>query len=64
MATLKIKDLSDSTELDREAMRAVVGGARGGSQPWQAIAEVFKDTRIVDYPPGVKPRQSPAAKKK
>jgi len=64
MATLKIKDLSDSTELDREAMRAIVGGARGGSQPWQAIAEVFKDRRIVDYPPGVKPRKAPTAKKK
>jgi hypothetical protein len=58
MATLHIKDLSDSTELDREAMRAIVGGARGGSQPWQAIAEVFKDRRLVDYPPGVKPRNA------
>jgi hypothetical protein len=64
MATLHIKDLSDSTELDREAMRAIVGGARGGSQPWQAIAEVFKDRRIVDYPPGVKPRNAaPPARK-
>jgi hypothetical protein len=64
MTTIKIKDLSDSTELDREAMRAIVGGARGGSQPWQAIADVFKDRRIVDYPPGFKPRKAPAASKK
>ncbi|MDB5757282.1 MAG: hypothetical protein JWM30_571 [Burkholderia sp.] len=64
MTTIKIKDLSDSTELDREAMRAIVGGARGGSQPWQAIADVFKDRRIVDYPPGFKPRKAPAAGKK
>jgi hypothetical protein len=64
MATIHIKDLSDSTELDREAMRAIVGGARGGSQPWQAIAEVFKDRRIVDYPPGFKPRTpAPASRK-
>ena len=63
MATLKIKDLSDSTELDREAMRAIVGGARGG-QPWQAIVEVFKDRRIVDYPPGVKPRKAPPSARK
>jgi hypothetical protein len=64
MTTIKIKDLSDSTELDREAMRAIVGGARGGSQPWQAIADVFKDRRIVDYPAGFKPRKAPAASKK
>ena len=64
MATLKIKDLSDSTELDREAMRAIVGGARGGSQPWQAIAEVFREKRLVDYPPGIKPRNAPPAGKK
>jgi hypothetical protein len=64
MATLHIKDLSDSTELDREAMRAIVGGARGGSQPWQAIAEVFKDRRVVDYPPGVKPRNAAPASRK
>lgn len=64
MSTIHIKDLSDSTELDREAMRAIIGGARGGSQPWQAIAEVFRDRRIVDYPPGIKPRQVRPAKGK
>jgi hypothetical protein len=64
MATIHIKDLSDSTELDREAMRAIVGGARGGSQPWQAITEVFREKRLVDYPPGIKPRNAPAAGKK
>jgi hypothetical protein len=64
MATLHIKDLSESTELDREAMRAIVGGARGGSQPWQAITEVFKDRRIVDYPPGVKPRNATPSTRK
>ena len=64
MKTLQIKDLSDSSELDREAMRAIVGGARGGSQPWQAIADVFRDRRIVDYPPGFKPRKAPPASKK
>ena len=64
MATLNIKDLSDSTELDREAMRAIVGGARNGSQPWQAIVEVFKGRRLVEYPPGVKPRNARLANKK
>ena len=64
MATIHIKDLSDSTELDREAMRTIVGGARGGSQPWQAIAEVFRERRLVNYPPGFKPRNVPPAGKK
>jgi hypothetical protein len=59
MPTIHIRDLSDSTELDLKAMRAIVGGARGGSQPWQAIAASFKDRRIVDYPPGFKPRSVP-----
>ena len=63
MATLKIKDLSDSTELDREAMRAIVGGARG-SQPWQASPEFFRDRRLVDYPPGIKPRNAPPPSRK
>jgi hypothetical protein len=59
MATLQIKDLSDSTALDREAMRAIVGGARSGGQSWQAIPELFRQKRIVDYPPGVKLRNVP-----
>lgn len=63
MATIHIRDLSDSTELDREAMRAIVGGARG-SQPWQAIAAVFRGRRIVDYPPGVKTRNAAPASRK
>lgn len=63
MATIQIKNLSDSTELDREAMHAIVGGARG-SQPWRAIAEVFRERRLVDYPPGMKLRNAPPARGK
>ncbi|MET0964696.1 MAG: hypothetical protein ABWY05_18045 [Noviherbaspirillum sp.] len=64
MATILIKDLSDNTELDRQAMRAIVGGARGGARPWQAIAGIFQVRRVVDYPPGIKRAGAPPAKKK
>ena len=64
MATIRIKDLGDNTELDRQAMRAIVGGARGGGQPWQAIAGIFEDRRIVDYPPGLRRAAALPAKKK
>lgn len=64
MATIRIKDLSDNTELDRQAMRAIVGGARGGARPWQAIAGIFENRRIVDYPPGLRRASASAAQKK
>jgi hypothetical protein len=32
MASIAIKDLSDSVELDRQAMAAIVGGARSGAR--------------------------------
>ena len=64
MATIRIKDLSDNTELDRQAMRAIVGGARGGGRPWQAIAGIFYDRRIVDYPPGMKRAGASSAPRK
>jgi hypothetical protein len=43
MAKLVIKDLTDSVELDRQAMAAIVGGARIG---------VPGSARVFDYPPG------------
>ncbi|NMG53996.1 hypothetical protein [Aromatoleum aromaticum] len=33
MATIVIKDLPENTALDREAMRAISGGARLGGRP-------------------------------
>ena len=64
MATILIKDLSDNTELDRQAMRAIVGGARAGARPWQAIAGIFQVRRVVDYPPGIKRAGATPATKK
>jgi hypothetical protein len=64
MAKLVIKDLSASVELDREAMTAIIGGARSGTrfavtaQTQPAAAQTV--VRIVDYPPGFPSAQAVA----
>jgi len=52
MALITIKDLPQNDDLDRRAMRAIVGGWRTGV-PMVRIdqAQAFSD-RLVDYPPG------------
>ena len=52
MAKLIIKDLADSVKLDREAMAAIVGGARVGARSSIAAPLVPAATRVVEYPPG------------
>ncbi|MFT4069949.1 hypothetical protein [Paraburkholderia sp.] len=52
MAKLIIKDLTESVELDREAMAAIVGGARVGAHSSIAAPLVPIATRVVEYPPG------------
>ncbi|ASL47039.1 hypothetical protein bAD24_III06575 [Burkholderia sp. AD24] len=52
MTQLVIKDLSDNVELDREAMAAIVGGARIGARSSLAVPLVPASARVVDYPPG------------
>ncbi|AXL48805.1 hypothetical protein DSC91_000359 [Paraburkholderia caffeinilytica] len=52
MAKLVIKDLSDSVELDRQAMAAIVGGARIGARASIAVQVMPGSARVVDYPPG------------
>lgn len=52
MAKLVIRDLSENVELDREAMAAIVGGARIGARSSLAAPLVPVSTRVVDYPPG------------
>ena len=49
---LNIKDLPQSVELDREAMLAIVGGARAGARPTDLAGAPVRSGRIVDYPPG------------
>ena len=50
MANIRIEDLPQSEDLDREAMRSIVGGSLTGARPVQVVQT--KGGRIVDYPPG------------
>ncbi|AGW91385.1 MULTISPECIES: hypothetical protein [Cupriavidus] len=65
MAVIVIKDLSDSMDLDRQAMTAILGGGRtAGGQAWHGLRRQGV-ARIVDYPGGlpgnryVMPREQP-----
>jgi hypothetical protein len=59
MAVLKIRDLADSVELDRQAMHTIVGGARDGLRPSFRIRPASNTNRVVDYP-GVPVKDVPA----
>jgi hypothetical protein len=52
MARISIKDLPQSDELDREAMRLVLGGGLSGPRPSREIHAAGQRRPIVDYPPG------------
>ena len=52
MAIIAIKDLPDSVELDRQAMAAIVGGARSGAQYGSLLQQAPNPTRLIDYPRG------------
>lgn len=53
MAKIVIKDLTESVDLDRKAMLAVIGGARSrGRQPLPAQAFI-QSNRIVNFPGGL-----------
>jgi len=50
MALITINDLSQSDDLDRQAMRSITGGGRVEPRPVQI--DQAGSARIVDYPPG------------
>jgi hypothetical protein len=52
MASIVIKDLTDSIELDRQAMNAITGGGRLGTRYTFAGPTVTTSTRIATYPAG------------
>jgi hypothetical protein len=52
MARISIKDLPQSDDLDREAMRSILGGGLGGPRPSRQSQEAGQQRPIVDYPPG------------
>lgn len=50
MAVIKIRDLADSVELDRQAMNTIIGGARDGLRPSFRIRPASNTNRVVNYP--------------
>ena len=58
MALITIKDLPQSDDLDRQAMRSIVGGGRTGAPPAHIDQARADSGHIVDYPPGFD-RQGP-----
>jgi hypothetical protein len=52
MALITIKDLPQSDDLDRQAMRSITGGGRIDVRPAPFDQAKASSGRIVDYPPG------------
>jgi hypothetical protein len=52
MASIVIKDLQESIDLDRQAMIAITGGARSRGRPSFHGGTIFRGSRIVAYPAG------------
>jgi hypothetical protein len=52
MPLITIKDLAQSDDLDREAMRSIVGGGHIDVRPLAQSQSETGNGRIVDYPPG------------
>ncbi|RJG04160.1 hypothetical protein [Noviherbaspirillum sedimenti] len=52
MSTITIKDLTESIDLDRKAMLAIVGGARRSGYLSPLETRALHSTRLVDYPAG------------
>jgi hypothetical protein len=56
MSIILIKDLAESVELDREAMTAITGGARGRAPKAHFERTARGDSRIFSYPNGGGPQ--------
>lgn len=52
MANIVIKDLTESVDLDRQAMIAITGGARTPGRQTFPVQAISRSNRIVDYPAG------------
>lgn len=52
MANIIIKDLTESVDLDRKAMTAIIGGARAGGRQPAFGQSLFQVNRLVSYPAG------------
>lgn len=58
MATIVIKDLTESIDLDRQAMQAITGGARVRGRSAPVGSTIVRSERIIKYPAcfGASPR--------
>jgi hypothetical protein len=61
MATIVIKDLLQSTELDRQAMHAIAGGARFRASAG-VLRPVVRKIRLYDPAPGAGAARQAAAR--
>jgi hypothetical protein len=52
VAVITIEDMPQSDDLDREAMRSIVGGTSTGARPIHIDQAASGSGRIVEYPPG------------
>ena len=53
MSTITLKDLSENVDLDRKAMRDIVGGARRGGYSAAIQVTPSPEFRLVNYPAGI-----------
>ncbi|WP_194726827.1 hypothetical protein [Noviherbaspirillum malthae] len=63
MSSIKIKDLPDSVELDREAMRTITGGARRAGRQASPHRSLVRGSGLINYPGGFTHRVVPAKQK-
>ena len=62
MATIVIKDLPESTELDRQAMLAITGGSRFRAGAAVGGRAAFQRVRLFDFSIGGAGKKPPAAR--
>lgn len=61
MATIVIKDLPESVDLDRQAMLAIAGGARFRGRAGKAERPALRGPRLRVYPVGLAGKPLPDA---
>ena len=61
MATIVIRDLPESVDLDRQAMLAIMGGARFRPGAAGMGRPGFRGKRLTDYPSGLMGKPLPDA---
>lgn len=57
MTTIVIKDLPENIDLDRQAMVAIMGGARTRGRPTFVGRTIFNSASIVNYPVGFRSKR-------